>query len=188
MNSKPVIRKVLLKDLGAVTAIQRDAVLNGLANFELVPLTNTQMLEKMKSLLDDSFPFIVAEAGAEIAGFAYAGPHRPRPGYRWTVEDSVYVSPQFQGRGIGSRLLGELVDQSTRLGFRQMVAMIGDTENHASIELHRKHGFKMTGTLSNVGYKKNRWLDVVIMQLELGAGATDRPDETAYPGSLYKPG
>ena len=186
MKSAPVIREIASADIEAVTAIQAEAVLNGLANFGLVPLNTHQMKEKMEALVGDHFPYIVAEIDAQIAGFAYVSPFRPRPGYRWTVEDSVYVSPDFQGNGLGSKLLGEIIRQSEQLGFRQMVAMIGDSNNHASIELHRKHGFHMTGTLHDVGYKKEKWLDVVIMQLELGTGASSQPDETVYPGTLYK--
>ncbi len=188
MGRKPIIREIVDKDLNAITAIQAEAVLNGVANFNLVPLTLSEMKAKKNNLINEQFPFIVAEVEGTVRGFAYVGPHRPRPGYRWAVEDSIYVLPEFQGHGIGSQLLDDLIRQATHLGFRQMVAVIGDTNNHASIELHRKYGFQMTGTLKNVGYKHGQWLDVVIMQLELGAGVSGKPDESVYPGTLYKPG
>ena len=121
------------------------------------------------------FPYRVAEAGGIVLGYAYAGPYRPRPAYGSTVEDSVYLAPAAQGRGIGRRLLADLVAAAEAAGFRQMVAVIGDSQNQASIRLHAALGFRLVGTLDNVGYKHGRWLDSVLMQRPLGDGAGSPP-------------
>ena len=185
MGNPPVIREMSDKDIRSVTEIQTQAVLEGVANFDLVPLNELQMAEKIANLRRDRYPLYVAEVDGIVAGFALAGPYRTRPAYRWAVENSVYVSPLYQEHGIGSALLAVIIEQATELGFRQMVAVIGDTGNTASIALHRKHGFEMTGTLYNVGFKHGRWLDTVIMQLMLGEGDQSLPTEDVYPGALF---
>ena len=118
---------------------------------------------------------LVAQIEGEILGYAYAGPYRARPAYRWTVEDSVYVAPAAQRRGIGRALLDRLIIETERGGFRQMIAVIGDSANVGSIELHRAAGFRLVGTFDNVGFKFGRWLDSVLMQRPLGTGATTAP-------------
>ena len=118
-----------------------------------------------------------------MAGYAYAGPYRARPGYRWSVEDSVYIAPKAQRGGVGRLLLSELIAQAEASGFRQMIAVIGDSRNTASIELHRSLGFRMVGTFENVGFKFDRWLDSVLMQRPLGQGATTAPDQGSAIGT-----
>ena len=122
------------------------------------------------------FPYLVAEDDGAISGYAYAGPYRGRPAYRWTVENSIYIAPHAQRRGIGRVLLERLILEATTGGFRQMIAVIGDSANVASIELHRTMGFRMVGTFDHVGFKFGRWLDSVLMQRPLGNGATTSPD------------
>ena len=133
------------------------------------------MATRQKMLLDGGFPYLVADAGGVVAGYAYAGPYRPRIAYRYTVEDSVYVHPRAQRRGIGRLLLTELIAQAEARGFRQMVAVIGDSAQLPSIELHQALGFSPVGTLANIGFKHGRWLDSVLMQRALGDGATTLP-------------
>jgi phosphinothricin acetyltransferase len=124
----------------------------------------------------NGFPYIVAEIGGMLAGYAYAGPFRSRPAYRLTIENSVYIAPDMQGRGIGRALLAALIEACEARGFRQMIAVIGDsTKQAASIGLHETLGFRHIGILQDVGFKHGRWLDSVLMQRELGAGATTAP-------------
>ena len=144
------------------------------------------MTRRMRALLDGGFPYIVAENGGApmgqgmpmgqvIFGYAYAGPYRTRPAYRFTVEDSIYVDPNAQRRGIGRVLLARLIEESERRGFRQMLAVIGDSAQAPSIAVHRALGFRMVGNFENVGFKFDRWLDSVLMQRDLGPGATTMP-------------
>jgi len=177
MGSPATIRKMSVSDIAAVTEIQTQAVLQGVANFNLVPLSEAQMAKIMEDLRKRSCPAYVAEIDGKIAGFATAGPYRNRPAYRWVLENSVYVSPGFQGHGVGSALLSKLIEEAEASGFRQMVAVITRTENTASVALHKAQGFQMTGTLLNVGFKHGQWLDTVIMQLALGEGSKTPPDE-----------
>jgi L-amino acid N-acyltransferase YncA len=134
------------------------------------------MARRMRALVDDGYPYIAAEIDGALAGYAYAGPYRPRRAYRFSVEDSIYIDPGAQRRGVGRALLENLIDECERRGFRQMVAVIGDSAQTPSIELHRAAGFRMIGTIENVGYKFGRWLDSVNMQRTLGPGATTKPD------------
>lgn len=186
MTNDVIIRSCEPADFPAITNIQAEAVRNGFANFDLVPITVEQMSANLAGLMEQSYPVIVASSGTQVLGYAYAGPYRERPGYRWTVEDSVYVDPTHQNRGVGARLLDELITRCESLGFQQMIAVIGDSENHGSINLHSKFGFHHTGTMEKVGFKLGRWLDVVIMQRGLGDGSTAIPDERAYPGTLFR--
>ena len=133
----------------------------------------------MAALVDNGFPYLVAERGETVLGYAYAGPYRPRPAYRFTVENSVYVSREARRLGLGSALLAALIDDATARGFRQMVAVIGDSGNEASVGIHASHGFRHVGTFENVGRKHGRWLDTVLMQLTLGDGAEAPPLDEA---------
>lgn len=159
-------------DMPAITAIYAQAVLHGSASFELEPPTLADMQARRRTLLAANYPYIVAEAAGEVAGYAYAGAWRARPAYGATVEDSIYVNPAFQGRGVGRALLDALIDECTARGFRQMIAVIGDSQNAGSVAVHRAAGFEMTGTLKSVGWKHGRWLDTVLMQRALGPGDT----------------
>jgi phosphinothricin acetyltransferase len=141
----------------------------------MTPPDEAEMMSRFKAITGNGFPYLAAEADGHVAGYAYAGPYRPRPAYRYTVENSVYLDPAYYRRGIGSALLNELISQCTARGFRQMIAVIGDSANAASIALHRRAGFAMIGTHPNVGFKFGRWLDSVQMQLALGEGSTTRP-------------
>ncbi len=174
-------RPALPADIPAITAIYADGVVNGTASFEIVPPDEAEMSRRMKALTDRNYPFVVAENGEgqnrRLLGFAYAGPYRERPAYRNTVEDSVYLAPEARGQGIGGVLLKLLIDVSTARGYRQMIAIIGDSENAPSIRLHRAAGFDAVGTLKSVGFKHGRWLDVVIMQRALGPADSTRPDQ-----------
>ena len=157
-------------DIPAITAIYADAVLNGSASFELEPPDEREMAARRAALLAAGQAYIVAVSRGELAGYAYTGAYRPRPAYAATVENSVYVKPGFHGRGIGRALLERLVLETERRGFRQMIAVIGDSANHASIRLHESLGFRHAGVLASVGWKHGRWLDTVLMQRALGPG------------------
>src|SRR6185295_8146120 len=137
------------------------AVKHGTASFELEPPDEAEMARRQRTLIDGGYPYIVAEIGDALAGYAYAGPYRPRPAYRFSVEDSIYVDPSAQRRGVGRVLLEHLIEECERRGFRQMIAVIGDSAQAPSIELHRALGFRMIGAVQNVGYKFDRWLDSV---------------------------
>jgi L-amino acid N-acyltransferase YncA len=150
-------------------------VRNGTATFELEPPDEAEMTRRMTALLDGNFPYLAADSGGAVAGYAYAGLYRTRPAYRFTVEDSIYVDPNVQRRGVGRALLTRLIVECEKRGFRQMIAVIGDSAQTASIEVHRAAGFRDAGNLQNVGFKFGRWLDTVLMQRDLGPGATTKP-------------
>ncbi len=161
-----------------ITAIQKiyaHWVLHGLASFEAVPPEASEMDRPRLAVQELKLPYLVAHDGGEVLGFAYAGPYRPRSGYRFTVEDSVYVAPGIHGRGIGRRLLSEVVARAEAQGRLQMLAVIGDSGNAASIGLHAALGFREIGTMQSVGFKFGRWVDTVIMQRALGAGDSTLP-------------
>ena len=170
------VRSATPADVPAITLIYAHAVKHGTASFELDPPDEAEMTRRQRTLLDGGYPYLVAEIDGVLAGYAYAGPYRPRPAYRFSVEDSIYVDPDAQRRGVGRVLLEHLIEECERRGFRQMIAVIGDSAQAPSIELHRALGFRMIGAVQNVGYKFGRWLDSVNMQRPLGAGATTKPD------------
>ena len=128
-------------------------------------------------MIDNGFPYLVAENDGVFAGYAYASSYRGRTGYRWTVEDTVYVVPEANGRGIGSALLAHLIEQCEARGFRQMIAVIGESANGASVALHQKFGFRTVGVFQGLGRKQGRWLDTVQMQRALGSGNDDAPSD-----------
>ena len=162
-------------DIPAVTQIYEQAVRHGTASFELERPDEAEMMRRYRALMDGGFAYLVAELDGAVVGYAYAGPYRTRPAYRWTVEDSVYVDARAYRRGVGRALLDRLIAESTARGFRQMIAVIGDSAQTASIELHRAAGFRHVGNIENVGFKFGRWFDSVIMQRALGPGATTTP-------------
>jgi L-amino acid N-acyltransferase YncA len=172
----PTIRPAALTDIPAITRIYAHAVDTGTASFELTPPDEAEMTRRMGALIDGGFPYLVAEVDGAVAGYAYAGAYRERPAYRFTLEDSIYLAPDAQGRGIGSALLPALLEESTARGFRQMIAVIGDSEQAASIALHARTGFYYVGTFPHVGFKFGRWLDTVLMQRALGPGSTTTPE------------
>jgi phosphinothricin acetyltransferase len=162
-------------DIPAITRIYADAVAQGTASFELEPPDEAEMARRQQALLAGGFPYLVAAHSGAIAGYAYAGPYRARPAYKWTVENSIYVAPQFHRRGIGLLLLRRLIADTEQRGFRQMIAVIGDSAQAPSIALHAAAGFDMIGTLRAVGFKHGKWLDTPLMQITLGQGDTTPP-------------
>lgn len=166
-------------DIAAIAAVYRHHVLTGLASFEEIPPEPAEMARRRAAVVEAGMPWLVAtDTEGILLGYAYAGPYRPRPGYRYTAEDSVYVGHRQVGRGVGRALLAGLIDRSEALGFRQLVAVIGDSGNAASIGLHRAAGFTQVGLLPAVGFKFGRWVDGVLMQRALGPGAATLPDCT----------
>ena len=175
--SDAVIRPATPADLQAITDIYEDAVRYGTATFELTPPDLAEMTRRFNALCGGGFPYLVATIDGSVAGYAYAGHYRARPAYRFTIENSVYIAPSSHRRGIGTALLAELIALSTTQGFRQMIAVIGDSANAASIGVHDRAGFDTIGTFPNVGFKFGRWLDTVLMQRALGDGGETLPEE-----------
>jgi L-amino acid N-acyltransferase YncA len=165
-----MVRDATEEDMAAVARIYADYVREGLATFELTPPGAHELQARRAAILASGLPYLVAAAGGEIAGYAYVSPYRPRPGYRFTVEDSVYVAQARCARGIGRALLEALIGRCEGGPWRQMIAVIGDSANAASIALHRRCGFQRVGTFRSVGYKLDRWVDTVLMQRALGPG------------------
>lgn len=174
-NGAIVVREAGEDDMAAVQAIYTEHVNHGLASFEETPPDVAEITRRMKTLKADGYPYLVAEMDGVVRGYAYGGPLRPRPAYRFTVEDSIYVDAECAGKGIGSALLEELIEKCTALGFRQMVAVIGDSDNAASIKLHARFGFEKTGVQRSLGFKLGRWVDQVLMQRALGEGDETLP-------------
>jgi L-amino acid N-acyltransferase YncA len=173
--SSLLIRPATLADIPAITTIYAHAVTYGTATFEIEPPNEAEMAGRFRSLAEGGFPYLVAERDGDVRGYAYAGTYRPRVAYRYTVENSVYVAPRCHRQGIGRALIDELVSTAGASGFRQMIAVIGDSAQAASIALHRAAGFEMVGTFTAVGFKFGRWLDTVLMQRSLGEGAVTLP-------------
>jgi L-amino acid N-acyltransferase YncA len=170
-----VLRPARPADIPAITRIYAHAVTHGTASFELEPPDEAEMTKRMQALLDGKFPYFAAEIDGAVAGYAYVSLYRTRPAYRFTVENSVYVAPDMHRRGIGKMLLEKLIETCAALGFRQMIAVIGDSNQAASIGVHMACGFEPAGNLKNIGYKFGRWLDTPLMQRALGPGAATKP-------------
>lgn len=181
MSPKLVVRRCTEQDMPQVRDIYALEVCEGTASFELQPPTLDDMTARFAAVDAAGLPYLVAEQEGLIAGYAYAGPYRPRPAYRYTVEDSVYVARWARRQGVGRTLLEAVIQRATEQGMRQMVAIIGDSAHAASIRLHAQAGFRLVGTLEHVGWKFGRWLDTVIMQLPLGDGAATAPASN-HPG------
>jgi len=169
------IRACEEEDVASITKIYAHHVLHGLASFEVEPPSETEMRQRCREVMGKGFPYLVAAYAGEIVGYAYASPYRLRPAYRYTAENSVYLHPAWSGRGIGRQLMSALIVECGTRGLRQIVAVIGDSANTASIELHRRLGFVMVGTIRSAGYKFGRWVDSVLMQRALGAGDSTPP-------------
>jgi len=170
-----VIRDVADSDMPAVQAIYAHHVLHGLASFELEPPDLAEMIRRRDAIRAGGYPYRVAAADGRVLGYAYASQFRPRPAYAHTVEDSVYVADGAHRRGIGRRLLADLIDKCTALGYRQMIAVIGDSANAPSIGVHEALGFRHAGVMTSCGYKFGRWVDTVVMQRPLGEGDDTLP-------------
>jgi L-amino acid N-acyltransferase YncA len=173
------IRPTTAADLPSITEIYEHAVRFGTATFELIPPDLAEMTRRFRALMDGGFPYLIAAVDGSVVGYAYASPYRPRPAYRFTVENSVYLQPAVHRHGIGLRLLQHLIGECESRGYRQMIAVIGDSANAGSIGVHRRCGFQMIGTHPNVGFKFGRWLDTVMMQRALGEGDRTLPEDEA---------
>lgn len=172
------VRPVRSEDITGIQTIYAVEVLRGTASFEVVPPTVEEMQSRRQALEDRGYPYLVAsDTMAGVLGYAYAGPYRPRPAYRYTVENSVYVAEPARRRGVARRLLAALIAACESRGYRQMVAIIGDSAHTASIRLHEQAGFRHVGTLTDVGFKFDRWLDTVILQRALGTGSDATADD-----------
>ena len=172
----PTIRSARPDDIAAITRIYAHAVRHGTASFELDPPDEAEMARRMTAIRDSGFPYLAADVEGRLAGYAYASFFRTRPAYRFTLEDSIYVAPDRQARGIGRALLDRLIEESAARGFRQMIAVIGDsTRQQASIRLHTAAGFTLVGIFPDIGYKFDAWLDSVYMQRALGDEPTALP-------------
>jgi phosphinothricin acetyltransferase len=174
-GARPIIRDAMAVDMPAVGRIYKHYVETALVTFEETPPRLEEMLARRQKVADAGAPYLVAELGGEIVGYCYAGPYHHRPAYRYTLEDSVYVAHGMSGRGYGAALLGELIKRCERGPWRQLLAVIGNSDNAGSIALHRRFGFTSVGVLRSVGFKFGRWLDVPLMQRMLGPGDAEPP-------------
>lgn len=162
-------------DIAAIQAIYAHEVLTGVSSWEETPPDAAEMARRRDAILAAGYPYRVARRGDQVVGYAYASAYRPRPAYRHTVENSIYVSQSAQRTGVGRLLLTDLIEVCTAKGYRQMIAVIGDSNNVMSIDFHRKMGFTPIGTIKAIGYKFDQWLDSVVMQLPLGDGDQTPP-------------
>jgi phosphinothricin acetyltransferase len=170
-----LVRASVAGDLAAIQSIYAHHVTTGFGSFEEVPPEIGEIARRRDEILARGLPYLVVECEGRIAGYCYAGPYRARSAYRHSLEDSIYVAPELGRRGVGRTLLGALIERCTALGYRQMVAVIGDSGNAPSIRLHEALGFARAGTLKAIGFKHGVWIDSVLMQLPLGEGARTLP-------------
>ena len=170
-----VIRPAVPADVPAITAIYADEVRQRVNTYEYDAPDAAEMARRMQTVLDAGYPYLVAEHDGRLAGYAYASSFRSRAAYHWVVENSVYVAGDAQGKGIGAALLQALIEACSERGYRQMVAVIGEASNTASIRLHERFGFTHVGTFPGIAWKHERWLDTVFMQRALGAGNQEPP-------------
>lgn len=171
----PLIRPSLDSDLDAITRIYGHHVLNGTGTFETTPPSVTDMGTRRADVLAKGLPWLVVEEDGQVLGFAYGNWFKPRPAYRFSVEDSIYMAPEAAGKGLGRALLAELLAAFERAGVRKVMAVIGDSANAGSIGVHRALGFEPAGVIPSCGWKFDRWLDIVLMQKPLGAGDSTPP-------------
>jgi len=172
----PLIRPSRDEDLAAITAIYAHHVLHGTGTFETEPPTEAEMARRRADVLEKHLPWLVTEDDGQVTGFAYCNWFKPRPAYRFSAEDSIYMAPHAKGQGLGRALLAELCARAERAGLRKLIAVIGDSSNTGSIGVHRANGFSHVGVLPSCGWKFGRWLDVVLMEKTLGAGDTSAPE------------
>ncbi|MEZ5701395.1 MAG: N-acetyltransferase family protein [Burkholderiaceae bacterium] len=171
------IRPSTEQDLPAITRIYSHHVLHGTGTFETTPPSETDMAARRADVLGKGLPWLVVEDAGQVLGFAYANWFKPRPAYRFSCEDSIYMAPDAAGKGLGRALLAELMAALERAGVRKVMAVIGDSNNAGSIGVHRALGFEPAGVIPNCGWKFERWLDIVLMQKSLGFGASTPPVE-----------
>jgi L-amino acid N-acyltransferase YncA len=174
-----IIRPSTEADLPGITGIYAHHVLHGTGTFETEPPSPADMAMRRADVLAKSLPYLVAEQGGQILGFAYCNWFKPRPAYRFSAEDSIYVAPDQAGRGVGRALMAELCAQAQRAGIRKLIAVIGDSGNLGSVGVHAAAGFTHVGVLKDCGWKFGRWLDVVLMEKPLGMGASAAPEAAA---------
>jgi L-amino acid N-acyltransferase YncA len=172
-----IIRPSADSDIAAIAAIYAHHVRHGVASFEETPPEPDEIARRRRAVTERGLPYLVAERDGRVIGYCHAGPFRPRSGYRYTIEDSIYIEPGEIGRGVGRALLSTLIDRCTHLGYRQMVAVIGGSDQWPSIRLHERLGFSRIGLLPAVGFKFGAWIDVVVMQRALGPGAATPPHD-----------
>ena len=173
----PLIRPSHEQDLAAITRIYGHHVLNGTGTFETTPPAEADMTARRADVLGKGLPWLVVEEGDQILGFAYANWFKPRPAYRFSCEDSIYMAPEAAGKGLGRALLAELMACLERAGVRKVMAVIGDSANKGSIGVHKALGFEPAGVINDCGWKFERWLDIVLMQKTLGVGASTPPND-----------
>jgi phosphinothricin acetyltransferase len=171
-----LIRPSLSDDLAAITAIYQHHVLTGTGTFETIPPTLDEMTSRRQDVLSKNLPFLVMEDGGRVIGFAYCNWFKPRPAYRFSAEDSIYMAQDAAGKGQGRVLLTELCLAAEKAGIRKLIAVIGDSANEKSIGVHQSVGFQDAGRISNCGWKFDRWLDIVMMEKTLGHGASCSPE------------
>ena len=179
------VRPATEQDIGAIQEIYAHYVSNTTASFEEEAPTTAEMTARWQRVTARGLPYLVAVHRKTVVGYAYAGPFRERSGYRYTIEDSVYVAEDFRGRDVGNELMTELIERCIALGFRQMIAVIGDSTNASSLALHSRHGFFVVGALSSTCFKFGRWVDAVLMQRILGVGDDSLPPKN--PGKRKQP-
>jgi phosphinothricin acetyltransferase len=167
-NATLALRDVSDDDMAAITAIYADEVLHGVSSWEEVPPTNEEMTRRRDAIIAGGYPYRVAVLDGKTVGYTYASPYRPRTGYRYTVESTIYLAKDARGHGAGRVLLEDLIENCTASGYRQMIAVIGDSENEVSIGFHARMGFVEAGVIRGIGFKFGRWMDSVIMQRGLG--------------------
>ena len=170
-----LVRLATPQDIPAIQSIYAHHVMHGLASFEEVPPSVDEMRRRFEDITGKGFPYLVAEEKGELLGYGYCSLYRTRSAYRYTLEDSIYVKQGLHGKGIGKAVLKELIERCTALGYRQIIAVIGDSANAGSIKLHASLGFVRAGLLRSTGFKFGRWVDSVYMQLPLGAGDGTKP-------------
>ncbi|MDD2917405.1 GNAT family N-acetyltransferase [Rhodoferax sp.] len=171
----PIIRPCQTDDIAQITAIYAHHVLHGTGTFEIDPPSEADMAQRRTDVLSKALPYLVVVDGSQTLGFAYCNWFKPRPAYRFSAEDSIYLAPAAVGQGLGRTLLAELMAQAERAGVRKLIAVIGDSNNLGSINVHRSAGFDHVGTLKSCGWKFGRWLDVVMMDKALGQGDRSAP-------------
>lgn len=174
----PLIRPSRDEDVEAITAIYAHHVLHGTGTFEITAPSAEDMAQRRSDVLHKGLPYLVLEHEGQVLGFAYCNWFKPRPAYRYSAEDSIYLAPQTTGRGWGKALLAELAAHAQRAGVRKLIAVIGDSGNAGSIGVHRSNGFQHAGVIKSAGWKFDRWLDIVLMDKPLGAGNTTPPEST----------
>jgi len=179
----PIIRPSKAADVAAIAEIYGYHVLNGLASFELLAPSADEIAKRRADVIGKNFPYLVAEYDGKVVGYAYASLYRARPAYRHTLEDSVYIHKDYHGRGIGRLLMLALIDACEKAGARQLIAVIGDSDNQASIKLHAACGFALVGVMKAVGYKFGRWVDSVYMQRSIGEGESTLAPDREISGS-----